>query len=657
MAGPGATYILDVQVRGLLVLEKGLKDNIATTKRLGQDATKLEQQLASVQNRLSQIGTTKTGGGGGGTRGGGGAGGPFAGLREAFAAPGGGAVFEASRTGLEALSATMQGLASGIAVVKEAFKLAAAAVNEFAQKEVAVTKLDQALANQGQLTNEYRAQLQGLAEQMETATNIADDQWLGALAKLTQFGADTSNIEKYAEATKNIVAITGTDAVQAASLWGRATQGNFTALARLGIQVDKNASQTEKLNQAYEQLALRGGGILESQTKTTEGQFKTFRTAVSNLLEGMGTLIKDTGVLEEIFFGLGKTTAWLASLFPKTIEQVEGISNKIPTGVKAFDEFSEASEGAGESIKEFTEATKKSSEASEKEVKLLDQRRQQMDAMADAQTALKIAQIDLAEAQGKISPEAADLQRAQVRASAEQAKTERELAAIAEEKTVLNARSEKLQEDAAETSAITLELEKQLVSLYEQEVVLQELLKQGRKEQNEALIETAIRENAVRVATIKRIESEALPKAKEAAQERLAVITPELAKIGEKRGELSSRQAVLGVQAQVTATKFQAEQIGLRAKTAGAGEAASVPGIATAALAQAGRQDPAALGGVRISDSSAVVSAIEAAGADVNKFYEKVLQAMQQMRSESRSAQEKLRNQNMITEKNRPNGI
>ncbi|MFQ3669938.1 MAG: hypothetical protein SNJ84_00610 [Verrucomicrobiia bacterium] len=68
------------------------------------------------------------------------------------------------------------------------------AVAEFAGAEAKMAKLDAVLAQNGRLTDGYRTKLQQLASQLHATTALADDQWLDVRSRLTQFGADSSNI-------------------------------------------------------------------------------------------------------------------------------------------------------------------------------------------------------------------------------------------------------------------------------------------------------------------------------------------------------------------------------------------------------------------------------------------------------------------------------
>ena len=82
------------------------------------------------------------------------------------------------------------------------------AIDEYANRQATNTKLDQQLANAGRLTDDYRAKLHGLAEELSAASAIDAGQWLAALGKIQ--GKDTAeNLDKNATALKNLAAATG----------------------------------------------------------------------------------------------------------------------------------------------------------------------------------------------------------------------------------------------------------------------------------------------------------------------------------------------------------------------------------------------------------------------------------------------------------------
>ena len=305
------------------------------------------------------------------------------------------------------------------AAAAAAIAVAKAAVAAFAEKQDAVASLDAALRNNGELIESVRVQYQGLAEDLGKLSNLDDSEWLKALTTLTQFGADTSNIETYANAVKNLAGFIGGDLDSAAFVFGKAMQGNTEMLARYGIEVDKNASKTEQLNHIMDQLAARGGGQLEARTKTLSGGFAALKNATGNLLEGIGNLIDRTHALEIATTVVSGAINGLASLFPSVVEKTGSLENKLKDAAGGMEKLAETTETAQAKIKEGVDAT---NEALEVQIKKLLRIRALNDSLNDEQTGGKLAEVDAREARGELQPHQATAERARIKRESAQQK-------------------------------------------------------------------------------------------------------------------------------------------------------------------------------------------------------------------------------------------
>lgn len=318
-----------------------------------------------------------------------------------------------------------------------------ASIKVFSEKESAVAKLDAALANAGQMTDGYRQKLQGLADEMESATAIAETKWMSVFSTLTKFGADTSNIEKYSEAVKNLAGFTGRDIESAAFIFGKAMTGNTTMLSRLGIQFDKSKEGAAQLDDIMQQLATRGAGQLEVKSKTLTGQWYLLKDSISDLLGGIGNLISQTGILQASLRAVSSVLNFFSFAFPKTIEKVEGLTNKlaplagearnVADGLGEMGDEAEGLDALSTKGKSITEQFEAASAA-------IDKTRSSRDQLAGVKEALAIAKIDLEEAKakaaagGKLSPgETATFaaRRGEAHLSAERDKFENERLAMA----------------------------------------------------------------------------------------------------------------------------------------------------------------------------------------------------------------------------------
>lgn len=427
MAGPDLEINIKTKadVKALRDLEASLKSQISSLKKLGQDASSAEAQLKKVQAALK--------------------GAPTSGLT---------AVADRLRSLKEqgnAAAGAISGLAglisapiaAGVAIVgalAASFRSVTAAVQEYAQAEESVTRMDAALAQQGQLTDENREKYQGLASELQKLTGIADDEWAGVLARLTQFGSDPASIGMDADAVKNLAGILGGDLQTAALAIGKAIQGNFSAFSRWGIVVDENASQAKKLNQLYNELAQRGGGQLEARSRTLAGQWQATKNAGGDLMEALGGLIARSGVLQSITGGLANVFESWSEILGGTIPVVEGLTNaqrktvdvqeQLDSSGRRYERRLEAMRLEADQLADALARVRSEGEAN--------QRRQ--DERNSGRMALELAIIDEQEKRGILSGPSASARRAGVR----------EKYALLKEKTALENDLKQIQANADE---------------------------------------------------------------------------------------------------------------------------------------------------------------------------------------------------------------
>lgn len=262
-----------------------------------------------------------------------------------------------------------------------------ASIAEFAQAEVQSARLDAALARSGQLTDEYRESLHELAGQLQKTTGIADDQWFEVLRKLTQFGANEGNIGQLAEGVKNLAGIMDGDLAGAANLVGRALQGNFEVLSRYGIQA-------KDLTTLLQELAVKGQGQLEAQTKTLIGTWQNLKNQINDLFEGVGGLINR-------FTPLKATVDLLAGSFEWWVEKIGNVQERLPGLSNAVDGSAKAQAAAAAATKKYADENARLDEhltSITENLKAqndeLDKRKTNEEKVAEAAKRFELAQVD-----------------------------------------------------------------------------------------------------------------------------------------------------------------------------------------------------------------------------------------------------------------------
>ena len=250
---------------------------------------------------------------------------------------------------------------------------------------------------------------------------MADDEWIGVLRRLTQFGSTPESIGMDVEAVKNLAGIIGSVS-SAAELYSKALQGNFEAFSRYGISVSEAGDKTAKLQQLQEQLAQRGGGQLEAMNRTLLGQFRDLKNNVADVVEAFGRGESKTGALQQILYGLSTSLGWLASVLGGTVPQVDGLSNALTRTIAPAGEAEEA-------IRKFVDANdaiKTSAEAAIKalrdQIEAIKAAQRAADEVTDAEMASALTKVDEREARGTMTPQQATRARGATRIAFENKK-------------------------------------------------------------------------------------------------------------------------------------------------------------------------------------------------------------------------------------------
>ena len=353
----------------------------AATAKFGGDTKGIDAEIAKLQATLNGAG-----GAGGGTMAAG-----VQALSNALAGLPGGSIFSTLFSGGGVAVGALGAVAGAIGAVKKG-------LDEYAERQSAVAKLDQQLANAGRLTGEYREQIQALADTFSAVSGIDDTTWLKAIGKI-QSKDTTANLAQNAELLKNMAARTG-DVEQAATLLSRALSGSFDRLRMYGFQIDEGGTKTEKLKQLMEQAAKGGAGVFEAQLQTLTGQKQRLSTATNQLWEGVGRLAFQMGLGGGTARRLGDAIEWLTDKLPKADPVLDATTNKTDGFSKALAQATGKSKELGEHSGDGAEGMATTGEAADKLAEKLAKATAAINdhvaatlRMQDADLALQIAQI------------------------------------------------------------------------------------------------------------------------------------------------------------------------------------------------------------------------------------------------------------------------
>lgn len=221
--------------------------------------------------------------------------------------------------GAEALEGVRSAIESIGEYAVEAFTaisgLLVKSIAEYQQQEQAVNSLNRALVNSGLYSKEVSDAYIKQSEALAQLTLFGDDQILQAQS---QFSMQARGIQLTQEQTRAILDFAqaqGIDAAQAAEVVGKSVGTATNALSRYGIEVNKNATEAQKLDQVMAGLNAKFGGQASAATQGL-GSITQLNKAVGELFESIGAKLAPqvsylAKVLTDVTTNIGSSTPTL----------------------------------------------------------------------------------------------------------------------------------------------------------------------------------------------------------------------------------------------------------------------------------------------------------------------------------------------------------
>lgn len=192
---------------------------------------------------------------------------------------------------LEALK-TIWSAVSG--VVNTAIQFAISSLNAFGEQEKAISKLVNALKNQGITAENVSKDMISYAEKLEAITAFSDENIIASQAMLTTFGIAGKSMKEAEIAALNLAAGLDVDLHTATMMVGKAFVGQTTMLGKLGFKFVETESNAQTFARALDQINGKWGGAAEAQAKTYLGRVQQLKDAFSNLQEEIGLRLNPT---------------------------------------------------------------------------------------------------------------------------------------------------------------------------------------------------------------------------------------------------------------------------------------------------------------------------------------------------------------------------
>jgi len=253
-------------------------------------------------------------------------------LRQTLSIAGGAFIAGAAIKGFELLG---DAISSAIGIAEDSIRASA-------EQEQATQNLNTALALTGQFSKESSKQIQDLASEIQNLTTLEDDAVLGAAALIQNLGKlSVDGLDRATRAAVDLSAALGIDLASAATLVGKAANGNVGAFARYGIEVVKGRNETETFANTLTKLETAFGGAAAAQARTFGGSLTQLKNAVGEAKESIGDVITQNPAVIAAFKTAQAVVVDLANSFKTsfggdTSEQVAGFFRATLDGVNAL---------------------------------------------------------------------------------------------------------------------------------------------------------------------------------------------------------------------------------------------------------------------------------------------------------------------------------
>jgi len=125
-------------------------------------------------------------------------------------------------------------------------------------------------------------------DQTQLATGVADDQLRPALAGLVRYTGNAAKAQELLTLSLDASAATGKDLTAVSTAIGKAYDGNFTALKKLGVPLDENIIKTKDFKAAQEALTMQFGGAAAANASTYSGRLQILKVRFDEMVEAIG---------------------------------------------------------------------------------------------------------------------------------------------------------------------------------------------------------------------------------------------------------------------------------------------------------------------------------------------------------------------------------
>jgi hypothetical protein len=208
-----------------------------------------------------------------------------------------GSAFQGMGGAIGSVGDVMQGFAAGgvtgaaIAAVGEVTQGLKWAIGQATEAEQAIKNLSAAVERSGTSWESVSGKTQEYMRQVQKTTVYSDEAIAGMIERLLTFGMTYDEAMKAAGAALDLAAAKHMDLESAATLVGKAVEGNTAVLKRYGVDIEVAKDATDKFTPVITALNEQFGGAAQEQAKTYAGIQERLKNATSDLGEKIGGIV------------------------------------------------------------------------------------------------------------------------------------------------------------------------------------------------------------------------------------------------------------------------------------------------------------------------------------------------------------------------------
>jgi hypothetical protein len=200
-------------------------------------------------------------------------------------------------TALISVEALTQGLKAAVQFVKES-------INQYLEAEKAQRKLTAALEAQRTATPETIKAYKELANQFQRTSVFTDDLIVEMQAMLVTVGnVMPRDMERALDAATNLASSPyfNGDLRGATLAISKAFEDNFTALKKMGIEIDETRVKSEGMAHVLDAVQAKFGGQREAELRSFSGQIENLGNQFGELQETIGGVIVQSPIVQNAF--------------------------------------------------------------------------------------------------------------------------------------------------------------------------------------------------------------------------------------------------------------------------------------------------------------------------------------------------------------------